>query len=300
MRSTGTNYLPELHYTKTERIPLRPEPDIVSNGPWQRNNSLPLPPVVLTKTHCAGYKDRTSYKDSIISTAGFLEGCATSIQFADYNNLKNRLKVRTKYDHKNLVVSVVHLIRNPFDNIISRMHHGMKIRQQELGLSDEVMQKMMSTPAGVMAWCKVSDNAFRLENQLPKRNAKDKNFPGKKTWDLRLLLNIPCHSEIFRYVEWHNAAIRMIQQEKFRSLVVYYENYETKYNQTVDSVLEFLGLTREAEPLPFRTGKTYRDHFFTQNFQDRTKEAIQGMASDELWQILRKYFPSGSSTTDEK
>ena len=297
MRSTSTNYLSEVHYGRKDRIPIRPKvADNIKNGPWQRNNTLAMPAVSLTKTHCTGYDDRAPMQSSIISTARFLKGCQESSQYAKNDDERNKVKVKSFYDHKNLVVSVIHLIRNPFDNMISRMHHGMKIRRKKLGLSEEQAKAFMSSEKGVQSWCSVADSAFWMDTKVP-QNITKKGKLKRKPWDLNILLKIPCHSELFRYVEWHNAAIRMIQQEKLRSMVVYYEDYETNYNATVDSILNFLDLTREAEPLPFSSGKTYRDIFFSPAVQEATKEALQVMASKELWQILKRYFPSPTTSS---
>jgi hypothetical protein len=297
MRSTATNYMSEVHFARTELVPVRPDSDNVAHGPWQRNNSLAMPRVALTKTHCTGYDDRAPLQSSIISTRRFLEGCAQSSQYADLDNLKNKTKVKSGYDHTGLVVRVIHLVRNPFDNIISRMHHGMRIRRKEFGLTEEQSREFMSSPTGVMAWCRIADRAFWMAREVPKK-IKNKHKLRRKPWNLNLLLKVPCHSELFRYVEWHNAAIRMIEEEQLPSLVVYYEDYNTNYNQTVDSILDFLDLTREAEPLPFSSGKTYRDLYFSPEIQETTKELLKVMASKELWQILQRYFPSTASVVE--
>jgi hypothetical protein len=256
-----------------------------------------MPRVALTKTHCTGYNDRATLQSSIIGTKQFLKGCARSSQYADIDDVKNRSEVKTVYDHQGLVVGVVHLIRNPFDNMISRMHHGMKVRSKKRGFSHELMNQLMSSTSGFLAWCTAADNAFWMAREVPKEIINDEQLK-RKSWDLNLLLKLPCHSELFRYVEWHNAAIRMIEQEQLPSLVVYYEDYNTNYNQTVDSILDFLDLTREAEPLPFSSGKTYRDLYFSPEIQETTKELLKVMASKELWQILQRYFPSTASVVE--
>ena len=295
MRSTATNYAMELHY-KADMVPIRPNKDNFVHGPWQRNNTLPMPPLALTKTHCAGYGDRAPLQNSIVSTERFLNGCTESSQYRDPNNRSSHAKRKSNYKHEGLVESVIHLIRNPFDNVISRMHHGMKMRQKRLGFSADQIRTFMESPKGVMSWCKISDRAFWREREVPKK-ITNKNKLKRIPFDANLLLKVPCHSEFFRYMEWHNAALRMIEQEKFPSLVIYYEDYETNYNQTVDSILDFLNLSREAPPLPFKTGKTYRDLFFPEETQQATRRLLKAMASKELWSILKRYFPSTPSNT---
>jgi len=294
-RSSSTNYISEVHYAhydRLKRIPVRPDEDNVLNGPWQRNSSLPMPPVTLTKTHCTGYDDTAPMQSSIISTERFLKGCREGVKYRRDNDLKNHAKTKTWYDHEGLVVSVIHLIRNPLDNIISRMHHGMKTHREEYGMTPEQAKNFMSSGVGVSKWCEVLDRKFWMSpRRVPKKITKHGKLK-RKPWDLNILLKIPCHSELFRYVEWHNAAIRMIEEEQFKSMVVYYEDYETNFDETIDSVLDFLNLTRATDPLPFTGGKTYRDQFFSPQIQKATKEILQVIASKELWQILSKYYPS--------
>lgn len=288
MRSTASNYAMELHY-KEERIPVRQESDNVANGPWQRNNTLPLAPLALTKTHCAGYDDRADLKHSIITADTFLQGCTKTTQYVDPSDQTNHDKMTTRYNHRGLVTSAVHLIRNPFDNVISRLHHGIKRRKKRLALADEEYHNLVESRDGVLAWCNISDKEFWGGYDVP-TTLTDKNYLQQIQCDVNLLLSVPCHSEIFRYVQWHNAAIELIKREKLASLTMYYEDYETNYNQTLGSLLSFLNLSQKQSPLPFKEGKTYRNLFFSKRVQRNTWKLIETLASEEAWELLQRYF----------
>ena len=40
-----------------------------------------------------------------------------------------------------------------------------------------------------------------------------------------LMKDVPCHSEFFKYVSWHNHVVEMTWNEDYPSLAVYYEDY---------------------------------------------------------------------------
>ena len=67
--------------------------------------------LVLTKTHCGGYCAGCSLRRMARSYNNFLEECASDAQPA------------VPYDPYKHVKKAVHLIRNPFDNVVSRYHH---------------------------------------------------------------------------------------------------------------------------------------------------------------------------------
>ena len=108
-------------------------------------------------------------------------------------------------------------------------------------------------------------------------------------------LHIPCHSDFFRYAQWHNLAVKLINQKKLPVLVVHYETYETNYNSTVNQIMDFLNQERVDSPLPFQTGKTYRDVYFTADQQDSVKAMIKEIVEPATWKALRGYFARSST-----
>ena len=88
----------------------------------------------------------------------------------------------------------------------------------------------------------------------------------------------------------YNLAVEVIRAMNLSVLTVHYENYDRAYTRTVDQLLEFLGQRRENDLLHFKTGKTYRDLFFDNKIQHKTKRIIKEIASEETWVLLRGYF----------
>jgi len=71
--------------------------------------------------------------------------------------------------------------------------------------------------------------------------------------------------------------------------ILHYDWYATRFEETVDELLDFLHLERRGDVAPFVEGKTYRE-YFTADERSRMKAAIQLMASPLLWKQLARYF----------
>lgn len=72
------------------------------------------------------------------------------------------------------------------------------------------------------------------------------------------------------YSQWHNNANPVT--DDLDTLVIFYDDYETKYNETMSKLLNFLELDEvmERKDFPgFKTGLTYRDYY-----SDEQKAAV--------------------------
>ena len=103
-------------------------------------------------------------------------------------------------------------------------------------------------------------------------------------------LHIPCHGEFFRYAQWHDHAVKLINKKELPVLVVHYETYETNYNRTVKQIMNFLEQEWVHAPMPFVAGKTYRDIYFTADQQSSVKAMIKDIVEPATWKVLRGYF----------
>lgn len=295
-RSTATNYATEIRPTDIAPIALhREDNETISNGPWKRTFELPLPPKnVLCKTHCSGYNDYSSAEESVETYDSFLDGCRESHQRKDLSNPSSRRnKLRANYEVDGLVDSAIHLVRDPFDNILSRMHLGWSHHHSdEHGLSPEELDTFMQSKEALKVWCNgVDQHFFDTLEVKPGMDIPNETL-AKLPYDPTPYLDVPCHGEFFRYVQWHNFAVEIIERRNLPVLTVYYEDYAESFNQTVDEMLDFLGLTWEHDPKPFHAGKTYRDFFFENSMQHSVKHLIKDIASEKTWLVLRRYFTS--------
>lgn len=307
--STATNYALEIPQEYGDPVPIRLtelHSDHVQKGPWKLNPGLSLPPKrVLCKTHCTGYDDKESVGESVRTFETFLDGCRETHQKKDKTKSSSkRNKRHALYEVEGLVDSAIHLIRDPFDNVISRMHLGFRNKhiKEFTHLSQEQLEAFMKSKKGVKAWCESIDNIFW--NKTHTGTKKDVEISNETLsllpYDPFPYLHVPCHGEFFRYTQWHNYAVELIKKRNLAVLTVHYENYGTTYNRTVDQILDFLGQSREFDPMPFKSGKTYRDSFFDNSVQHEVKHLIKEIASEETWALLRRYFTSSHDDDDDE
>jgi hypothetical protein len=185
-------------------VGVRPELD--ETGPFLRapRTTLGPPNYVLTKTHCGGYCTNCGPDRFVRSLNRFESGCTRSY----YCHAKNENRKDTRRYRVEDVSSAVHLIRNPFDNLVARSHKGVqKLKQsgdwtdEEVVISLEVSEnstnaaKRTRTPQEVFAnWCSFIDSF--AENSPAQRQLL--GMQDDMLWNL--FSQLPCRFEWYRYV----------------------------------------------------------------------------------------------------
>eukprot|EP00548_Thalassiothrix_antarctica_P003983 CAMPEP_0194136912 /NCGR_PEP_ID=MMETSP0152-20130528/6849_1 /TAXON_ID=1049557 /ORGANISM="Thalassiothrix antarctica, Strain L6-D1" /LENGTH=116 /DNA_ID=CAMNT_0038833721 /DNA_START=94 /DNA_END=444 /DNA_ORIENTATION=- len=99
----------------------------------------------------------------------------------------------------------------------------------------------------------------------------------------------PCHGEVFKYVQWHNLAFEITERRAMDSLVVFYGDYETNFNQTLDTILDFLELPKAETPLPFEPGHKYSEYYMPSDKQ-QIRQLVKEIADPITWRHLERYF----------
>ena len=92
----------------------------------------------------------------IPSTDDFLNGCLTG------ERLVNQTRTRFTYN-ASLVSRAVHLFRDPFDNLVARMHLAVDRRRKQLGWSEDSLANFTNNRNGLLAWCNFVDTNHRSE-----------------------------------------------------------------------------------------------------------------------------------------
>jgi Sulfotransferase domain len=173
------------------------------------------------------------------------------------------------------LAKAVHLIRDPFDNVVSRFH--LQRRRQIPGRE----AKFEKTREGFRSYCKSIDNAH-------KANESSVVFLSDNL--LEIMGAVPCHEDFFRYVEWHNLAFVTARDLELDTYVLHYDSYRTRYNETVNELLDFLKLTahKNGQWVPFIEG--VYSNYFTYNEKRAVAEAFEIMSLSETWNHVRPYF----------
>jgi hypothetical protein len=254
---------------------VRIRPDI-EHSPFVLKPERTVPDLVLTKTHCDGFCD--DCRALLVSLDEFVAGCSES---------HSSRSDRHAYDARAVVAKAVHLFRDPFDNLVSRKHLGVEIRQRDSGRWTDPESSVIATdtPEGLLAWCRYVD-----ESAIGRATGWS-NLPAEVR---DLFRSTPCASDLFRYVQWHNRAIEATRALQLPVRYVHYEDYSDAYEDTVTDLLDFLDLNLTSDgfaaALPFQAGKSYRGLFRHKNFSLTAMTAfLRRFATNETWQHLRRY-----------
>jgi len=272
---TGTNYV---HESKDPH----PTPIMASSphGPYwidlKRFPIIPEDSYVLTKTHCDGFCNanaKCKVQKYMINATQFQLGCLG--QKESKNNTKN-----SPYSPE-LVARAIHLIRDPLDNIVSRFHLTYK------KFTDEQKVTFTNDAIGFQAFCTKMDSFQHKSDKegiLTLFHRHDINATD--------LINIPCWSDFYRYVSWHNNAFQVKAIMHLPSITVYYEDYDESqgWNTTVSRMLSFLkqNASKTGKIHKFKMGKSYHD-YYTMDQQLAIWKLIKILSLVDTWEILKRY-----------
>lgn len=263
----GSNYGWEHKNTTNETVP------IFDKGPfWLQPTETRPTSVVLTKTHCGGYCHDCRPRKSVESPHSFLMHCSQS---DDLINVTENWHEKHVYDYKTMVDRAVHLIRDPLDNMVSRYHLGLHKLERE----NRTDARYTPTQEGFTTFC---------QDRLREGDERSDSHVDQQA--LRMIADVPCHLDLFRYVQWHNLAF--IATRDFLGIdthVLHYEDYNNNFDETLTALLNFLDLPNTGAVWDFEAGKSYRD-YYTEDQIARMKNATRRLASPITWQHLERYF----------
>ena len=291
--STATNYGLEISFNRDDSIPI--DEHNYPDGPfWEglsgkRGSTIrELPPTyVLTKTHCGGRCVNCPATDYVVNNVtAFLQACQKT---SFYRHGEHRFG---KVD-AGRIARLIHLVRNPFDNVVARYH--LERRHLIKKGYPNAQTKLPYNATGFAYWCGLLDNKYGGKPE-------DAVLPTDIVHKMR---RVPCRAEFYKYLQWHNRLIELYSSEQLlfkndggdRVLVVHYENYESKLNQTVADIMDFVEQKVKSPVRPFRALPSYEDHF---SDDDRlaAKELAEAVASPDTWALIRHYFEdNGADTT---
>mmetsp|Transcript_5304 Transcript_5304/g.7283 ORF Transcript_5304/g.7283 Transcript_5304/m.7283 type:complete len:372 (-) Transcript_5304:149-1264(-) len=268
--TVASNYGKECFLDEDEKtVPVHADSP---NGPYLlRPLSKELPKkYILTKTHCIGFETAKPPSSYIQTHRTFVKGCARGSRF------EGEEKENVYYDEK-IVQRAIHLLRNPFNNAVSRFH----LQQHEKSKAEEKewLEKYPSTPEGFQTWCGDLDKMHETED-------KESRFFDEEINEL--FKGVPCHAEFVEYAQWHRLALDTTRDLKLPTLVLHYEDYGSDHKATVGKVLDFLELEAVNELKPFITGKSY-DEYFSHEQRVKAMKLIKALVNPDTWKLLERY-----------
>lgn len=284
--STATNYGPEQNrkgldengFNSTTLLP------VFSRGPYWRSPLKQYPEsVVLTKTHCGGYCHDCPASTWIETPHSFLAHCATSDDRNATGTINTTSGVRVRlpaarhvYDYKE-VTRAIHLIRDPLDNMVARYH--LEVTRVTENNQTDLMKRYTYDEKGFANLC--------ADAAIDRQGYKDSHVDPKV---VKLLETIPCYLDLFRYVQWHNLAFLTTDEAlNLPTHILYYEDYSSDFEGTLQSLLDFLDLPNMGHHLPFQPGKSYHSYFSDDQIS-RIREAVMMLALPITWKHLERYF----------
>lgn len=269
--TTATNYGNEQSVHGTN-VPVHPW---MEQGPFIRYPTWNKPSrYILTKTHCGGTKMSPTPEDYVETVRSFEIACRSG------NRVVNDTKVSVTYA-VDVPKRAVHLIRNPFDNIVARLHLEQK-RWERMEDRTEQLELFNATKDGFRAWC------YAMDSRSIDQEARSR-FIDEELWEIAR--NVPCHGELLRYTWWHNYAIELTRRMNIPVHVLFYEDYTDDWEKTVEQLLQFISLSPApgARPYEFIAGKHYGEYFDPDNTA-MAKLLVKALASPETWDFLKRYF----------
>ena len=291
---TATNYGAELHaqgVKKTGKILNHTSASVLtdtgnhipvwSEYNWdgdslKRTMNPPTKGYILTKTHCGGYCFKCSIaheREQTIDSKAFTKACATGHHVIQ-NSTSGKFEAVKAHTDIEKVGRAVHIIRDPFDNVVARFHHHLK--QSEDKKDSETLARYPSTRDGFRKFCHDLGRRWGAENENIMRY-------------FELIKDVPCHSDFVRYIQWHNLAFATTAELGIPSMNFHYENYSNDFNKTKDYLLKFLHQDEVNPPPSFITGKTYR-HYYTKEEIRLVSIMFDSLAHQETKRFTRHYF----------
>eukprot|EP00980_Cylindrotheca_fusiformis_P025938 scaffold14920_cov63-Cylindrotheca_fusiformis.AAC.11 len=275
-RSFATNYGHEVtpkerNATTLSIYPHRPEGPFWPGMSGKMLAPRPLPDgLVLTKTHCGSRCMDCGPQEYIQTAAEFLQKCTTG--HAKLAPKQHATQVQYPPDS---VAKAIHLIRNPFTNIISRFHQ--KIKSQRDKNETEWLSAHPNNSSGFFLWCKEMDQFSYHQDVL---YFGEENVPSA-----------PCHGEFHKYTQWHNlahASLELIGHD-VPTLTLYYEDYKDSLIKTANRLLNFLELEMVGELREYAATTEFSD-YFTDSQKDEIKTLVRSFASNSTWGKIHHYF----------
>lgn len=279
----GPFWLSDTTMTNSKTI-ATPSNNIITSSNSQRSYNNSKLDFVLTKTHCGSRCNRCSPQKFRDSVEEFITECAMEKRYSPAYSLRR-------------VKRAVHLIRDPYDNVVARFHllrnTGRVVVPDRSSASPSSSNTTVNTTRPVKPTSSGRDtfrNYCLYEHDLNKDNrAVMLDWLSPYPEQMNLLEEIPCGVDFLRYVLWHNRAFETCHELGLETLMVHYDMYERDFEGITSKILDFLHLEKVQEPAPFVPGKVY-DDYYTAEERRKIASFLKFMASERTLNEISRYL----------
>ena len=218
----------------------------------------------------------TDPESFVETTRTFLRSCLKGRRgyFPEGTNEITTVGVRYNPD---LVKKVIHVFRNPLDNTVARFHLDRKIMARK---NADWLKDYPNNKEGFRRWC-IHLNAISADVLSSLRWIDSSLEEAMK--------NVPCITEFYRYVQWHNLAFAATSDLEVPNFVLHYEDYSSRFEEVTSELITFLELEKVGEAPEFIDNKKY-DEYYTPQEKRAISVFIKEFASKPTWRQLKHYL----------
>jgi len=283
------------------------------------SNSLPKPTKrVVTLTHCHGYCTRSCpFYQYLLTDSSFDQSCRT-VKHPFTSTPTYGVTNRRQQDSRK---RMIHLIRGPLSNIVSRYHASVWEENKTKGAnrSYDYRNDTEKDKKNFQEWCKVQnqeDVDWSKDEKEREHSLIGSQYVSEEIKDA--LLDVPCYREFFKYVQWHSHATRIKYSSgsmtppdpsfthsfdsEGTSLTVWYEDLESEVEILATGVrmAKFMDL----ELVDFDPGRipsfpkvTKYDDWYTPEEKKAVENLVRVMLvhDEDTWNALKRYFKKKDS-----
>jgi len=250
------------------------------NGPFLFTKHLPLPvkTFIPTLSYCGGYCAHCYPGKYVMSRDIFITKCASGTKFtpSKYNDGENGYGYTKEVHYDGAMVKKAGVVvRNPIHVISTRFIYYSNVYAGELDWT----QRYEQSRSGFLTYCEESKVKFGDEESM--------HWP---TGYREAGIEIPCYSEVYKIVQWHNLVCETIDYMKLPQKLIYYEDFFTNYEESARGLLQFYGMAHVV-PIPGTRPDQVRltQDLYTPAEIEKVLEYIRLMASDCTKNVLSRY-----------